>query len=79
MSKLASLHSQLTTLKHTRATVRLVTAFAALATAILWALIGIFILDVWFELPLLPRRPSVSPTLTRWPTRTPTLPGCRWA
>jgi hypothetical protein len=55
MSKLASLHSQLTTLKHTRATVRLVTAFAALATAILWALIGIFILDFAFELPLLPR------------------------
>lgn len=55
MSKLAPLHNQLSALKHTRATVRLVTAFAALATAILWALIGIFVLDVWFELPLLPR------------------------
>lgn len=55
MSKLASLHSQLAALRRTRATARLVTALAAVATAILWALIGIFILDVLFELPLLPR------------------------
>ena len=55
MSKLASLHSQLAALRRTRATARLVTAFAALATAILWALIGIFVLDVQFELPVLPR------------------------
>lgn len=55
MSKLAPLHNQLAALKNTRATVRLVTAFAALATAILWALIGIFVLDVWFELPIVPR------------------------
>jgi hypothetical protein len=55
MSKLSSLHNQLSTLKHTRATVRLVTAFAALASAILWVLIGLFVLDVLFELPILPR------------------------
>lgn len=55
MSKLASLHNQLSALRSTRATVRLVTAFAAFATAVLWALIGIFLLDVLFELPLIPR------------------------
>jgi hypothetical protein len=55
MSKLTPIHQQLTTLKNTRATVRGVTAFSALATSILVALAAVFVLDVIFELPLIPR------------------------
>ena len=55
MTKLAALHSHLTTLKHTRQSVRLATALAALAIAVLWSLACVFLLDVLFELPVLPR------------------------
>ncbi len=55
MTKLASLHNRLTTLRQTRQSVRLATALAALAIAVLWALAGVFILDWAFELPVLPR------------------------
>lgn len=54
-TKLAALHNQLSALKHTRSTVRLATAFAGLVIAVLWVLVGIFVLDVIFELPLIPR------------------------
>lgn len=55
MSKLASIHQQLTALQSTRATVRWVTAVSALVTAVLVALAAVFALDVIFELPLIPR------------------------
>ena len=50
MTKLATLRSQLAGLRRARAAVRSATAWSALVTAVLWALAGVFVLDVLFEL-----------------------------
>jgi hypothetical protein len=49
-SRLATLRSQLASLRRARSTVRATTAWSAFATAVLWALAGVFALDVLFEL-----------------------------
>lgn len=54
-TKLSTLHNQLATLRQMRQTVRLLTALAGIAIALLWVLIGIFLLDWSFSLPLIPR------------------------
>ena len=55
MTKLTTLRSQLASLRQARALVRGATAYSALLTAILWSLAGIFLLDLLFELEILPR------------------------
>jgi hypothetical protein len=50
MTKLATLRSQLAGLRQARSAVRGATAWSSLATALLWALAGIFLLDLLFEL-----------------------------
>jgi hypothetical protein len=50
MTRLATLRSQLAALRRARALVRGTTAWSSLGTALLWALAGIFLLDVVFEL-----------------------------
>ncbi|MDX1946365.1 MAG: hypothetical protein SFU86_13270 [Pirellulaceae bacterium] len=50
MTKLATLRSQLAGLRRARSAVRSATAWSSLATALLWALVGIFVLDLLFEL-----------------------------
>ena len=51
MTRLSTLRSQLTALQQARWLVRAAVAFAALAIAALWALVGILVLDLIFELP----------------------------
>lgn len=51
MTKLATLRSQLTSLRRARALVRAATAGAALVVATLWALVAVLALDLAFELP----------------------------
>jgi hypothetical protein len=55
MTKLTTLRSQLGGLRRARSAVRSATAWSSLVTAVLWALAGVFVLDVLFELELLPR------------------------
>ncbi len=55
MTKLATLRSQLGGLRRARAAVRSATAWSSLVTAVLWALAGVFVLDVLFELDVVPR------------------------
>ncbi|MCI0358710.1 MAG: hypothetical protein L0211_09535 [Planctomycetaceae bacterium] len=55
MSKLGTLRSQLGGLRRARSAVRSATAWSSLVTAVLWALAGVLVLDVLFELELLPR------------------------
>ena len=50
MTKLATLRSQLAGLRRARSAVRSATAWSSLAIALLWALAGIFVLDLLFEL-----------------------------
>jgi hypothetical protein len=50
MTKLATLRSQLAGLRRARSAVRGATAWSSLAIAVLWALAGIFLLDLVFEL-----------------------------
>ncbi|HEX5106498.1 MAG TPA: hypothetical protein VFV87_21915 [Pirellulaceae bacterium] len=54
-SRLATLRSQLAGLRRARASARAATAWSALGVAILWALAGLFLLDVIFELPVFQR------------------------
>lgn len=49
MTKLSTLRAQLAGLRNARALVRQGTAWSTFVTALLWALIGVFILDVIFE------------------------------
>ncbi len=55
MTKLGTLRSQLGGLRRARAAVRSATAWSSLVTAVLWALAGVFVLDVLFELEIVPR------------------------
>lgn len=55
MTKLATLRSQLGGLRRARSAVRSATAWSSLVTAVLWALAGVFLLDVLFELEVVPR------------------------
>src|SRR5687768_2627567 len=55
MTKLATRRSQLTGLRQARSAVRAATAWSSFATAVLWALAGVLVLDLVFELELLPR------------------------
>ena len=55
MTKLATLRSQLTGLRQARSAVRAATAWSSLATAMLWALAGVLVLDLAFELDVVPR------------------------
>jgi hypothetical protein len=55
MSRLATLRSQLAGLRQARAAVRAATAWSSFVTAVLWALAGVLILDLVFELAILPR------------------------
>jgi hypothetical protein len=55
MTKLATLRSQLGGLRRARAVVRSATAWSSLVTAVLWALAGVFVLDLLFELEIVPR------------------------
>lgn len=51
MSRLSTLRSQLTALQQARWSVRAAVAVSALVIAALWALVGILVLDIAFELP----------------------------
>jgi putative Ca2+/H+ antiporter (TMEM165/GDT1 family) len=51
MSRLSTLRSQLTALQQARWFVRAAVAVSALVIAALWALVGILVLDLSFELP----------------------------
>ena len=55
MTKLATLRSQLGGLRRARSSVRWATAWSSLATAVLWSLAGVFVLDWLFALELVPR------------------------
>jgi hypothetical protein len=55
MTKLATLRSQLTGLRRARSAVRTATAWSSLVTAVLWALAGVLLFDVLFELEVVPR------------------------
>src|SRR4029450_13964767 len=55
MTKLATLRSQLGGLRRARSAVRSATAWSSLATAVLSGPAGVFVLDVLFELEMLPR------------------------
>jgi hypothetical protein len=55
MTKLATLRSQLTGLRQARSAVRAATAWSSFATAVLWALAGVLVLDLAFELDVVPR------------------------
>jgi hypothetical protein len=55
MSRLATLRSQLAGLRQARAAVRAATAWSSFVTAVLWALAGVLVLDLVFELAILPR------------------------
>jgi hypothetical protein len=54
-TKLAILRSQLASLRRARRVVRWATAWSALATALLWMLAGVFVVDVIFEMSILQR------------------------
>jgi hypothetical protein len=51
MSRLSTLRTQLSLLRQARWFVRLAVAISALLIAVLWALVGILVLDLLFELP----------------------------
>ena len=51
MTRLSTLRAQLTALQQARWLVRAAVAFAALVIAALWAIVGILVLDLLFELP----------------------------
>jgi hypothetical protein len=51
-SRLATLRSQLASLRRARAGVRAATAWSAVGVAAVWALAALFVLDVLFELPV---------------------------
>jgi hypothetical protein len=55
MSRLATLRSQLAGLRQARSAVRAATAWSSFVTAVLWALAGLLVLDLVFELAILPR------------------------
>ena len=55
MTKLATLRSQLRGLKRARSAVRAATAWSSFVTAVLWALAGVLVLDLVFELDIVPR------------------------
>lgn len=55
MSRLATLRSQLAGLRQARSAVRAATAWSSFVTAVLWALAGVLVLDLVFELAILPR------------------------
>src|SRR5688500_4165152 len=55
MTKLATLRSQLGGLRRARSAVRLATAWSSLATAVLWSLAAVLMLDLVFELETAPR------------------------
>jgi hypothetical protein len=51
-SRLATLRSQLASLRRARAGVRAATAWSAVGIAAVWALAALFLIDVWFQLPV---------------------------